>query len=89
MRPGLTGLLYSPFEEMDPSVSLQHSESERSESQKSWVARYILNAQTHVYLSFLEVFYRDLHIKVKHHLARMRIHPVRLQHLSLLEEIQL
>lgn len=75
---------------MDPSVSLQHSESERSESQKRWVARYILNPQTHVYLSFTELFYRDLHIQVKHHhLARMRIHPVRLQHLSLLEEVQL
>lgn len=43
LHPGLTGHLYSPFEEMDPSVSLQHSESERSKSQKGWVARYILN----------------------------------------------
>lgn len=58
LHPRFTGHLDSPFEEMDPSVSLQHSESQRSKSQKSWVARYILSEYIHVYL--LELFYRVL-----------------------------
>lgn len=48
-RPVVTVHLYSPFEEMDPPVSLQHSESKGSESQESGVARHILtDTQTHV-----------------------------------------
>lgn len=38
----MTCSVFSPFEEMDPPVSLQHSESKRSKSQKCRVARDIL-----------------------------------------------
>lgn len=38
----MTCSVLSPFEEMDPPVSLQHSESKRSKSQKCRVARDIL-----------------------------------------------
>lgn len=36
--------VFSPFEEMDPPVSLQHSESKRSKSQKCRVARDVLRS---------------------------------------------
>lgn len=55
---GFTGNLDSPFEEMNPSVSSKHSESQRSKSQKSWIARYILSEYIYIYLQ--ELFYRNL-----------------------------
>lgn len=124
----LTCSVFSPFEEVDPPVSLQHSESKRSKSQKCWVARNVLRSTNSRVASHSSVVFLFKTTKLSYlcsegmtnsfsgtlsahtlrqtgknhfaskctldallvaHLAGVRVDAVRLQHLSLLEEIEL